>query len=296
MKVEQYLTDWLQLHAAEAALKPRTIECYRDVLTRYVIPAIGAVDVDALDVLTVRHLLADIIADGHSRTAELVYVVMRAACRDIPGAPLAGLRRPVHRQRRPAPWSDDQMAVYLAALQEHRHGLALSLGLLMGLRRGEICGLRWSDVDLTANVIHICNQRLRLADGRLIDAPPKSETSVRDIPIPGPLAVQLRAARGHPAAYVCGLTPSGLAKAHRILVQRLGLPPLTLHGLRHTMATACLRHGGDMRSLQAILGHASYSTTANIYTHPDGHMLAAAIDAAAGPCYNVIQASASGCS
>jgi integrase len=280
-----WLNDWLILRKGE--LRPRTVESYQDLIDRYVIPSLGNVDVADLRADALRHLLASIVAAGHGRTAELLFVMLKSACADLDINPMLKVKRPKHHQQSPAPWPDEAMAVYLAACIDHPHGLALSLGLLLGLRRGEICGLRWQAIDLTANTITIDNQRLRLATGEIIDAPPKSASSIRTLPIPDQLRPWLVKARGMPTAYLCPLTPSGLDQAHRKLVARLGLPHIPLHGLRHTMATASLRHGGDMRSLQSILGHASYSTTANIYTHPDLDMLKSSLDAVSASCYTV---------
>lgn len=288
MTVTDWLSDWLVLRSAE--LKPRTQEQYSDLIRRYIVPALGGIPVEDLRPDHLRHLLAQICAAGHTRTAELVYVLCRCAFADLDNLDFRKIRRPAHKQQSPAAWSDADMLTYLAALKDHPHGLALALGLCLGLRRGEICGLRWGDIDFDAEEIHVINQRLRLASGAIVDAPPKSETSLRTIPAPAsaPLMEALRASRGHPAAYVCKLTPSGLDSAHRRLVKALGLPYIPLHGLRHSFATSCIRHGGEMRSLQQILGHASYSTTANRYTHPDRGMLQCAVDAAATFCYTVI--------
>ena len=285
MLTKEYLHDWLMLRSAE--LKPRTKEQYSDLIRRYLVPALGEIPAEDLRPEDLRHLLAQICATGHTRTAELVYVLARCAFADLDNLDFRKVRRPAHKQHTPAAWSDADMLAYLAALKDNPHGLALSLGLILGLRRGEICGLRWCDIDFDAEEINITNQRIRLATGALIDAPPKSDSSVRTIPVPAPLLAALRASRGLPAAYLCGLTPSGLDSAHRRLVRRLGLPYIPLHGLRHSMATSCIRHGGEMRSLQQILGHASYSTTANRYTHPDRGMLQTAIDAAASFCYTL---------
>lgn len=286
MNVQKYLQDWLALRSAE--LKPRTKEQYTDLITRFIVPAVGLIEANELSDEDIRHMIANICATGHTRTAELVYVLCRCALADLDNLNFRKIRRPAHKQHTPAAWSDADMLAYLAALKDHPHGLALSLGLVLGLRRGEICGLRWRDVDFEAEEIHITNQRIRLASGALVDAPPKSETSARTIPVPAPLLSALKASRGLPAAYVCTLTPSGLDSAHRRLVSALGLPPIPLHGLRHSMATSCIRHGGEMRSLQQLLGHASYATTANRYTHPDRAMLKKAVDAASTFCYTVL--------
>ena len=286
MNVETWLNDWYTIHARE--VRRRTSEQYRDLLDRYVIPALGKIPLEDLSPAHIKHLLAQICASGHTRTAELVFVMLKCALVDLDQAPMRAIKRPRHVQVSPDAWSDDQIQVYIRACHDHPHGLALSLGLILGLRRGEICGLRWEDIDFESKKLDIRNQRQRMADGTVIDCPPKSATSCRPLPIPAPLLAQLRAAR-QLSGYICPLSPSGLDAAHRRLVHRLGLPYIPLHGLRHTMATSCIRHGGDMRALQAILGHASYATTANRYTHPDASMLEKALDSAALPCYNVIR-------
>lgn len=285
MQTAEYLSSWLVLRSG--TLRTRTAESYASLIRLHIAPAIGEIPVEQVDKGAIMPMLASIVAAGHTRTAELCFVLLKCALGDLQPNPMQGVPRPAHIQQTPDAWSDDQIAAYMAALQGHRHGLALSLGLVLGLRRGEICGLRWTDIDFDQGIANICNQRMRLDNGAIVDALPKSRSSVRPVPIPGPLLDQLRKRR-QLAGYVCSLTPSGLDAAHRALVKRLALPYIPLHGLRHSMATACIRHGGDMRCLQLLLGHASYSTTANRYTHPDRAMLRTALDAAAMVCYTAL--------
>lgn len=282
MLTVDYLWSWLTLRSG--GLKVRTRESYASLIRLHIAPLLGGVDLTQLNAAQIVAALASIVATGHTRTAELCFVLLKAALKDSPGAPMRGVPRPAHIQTTPDAWSDDQIRAYMAALHEHKHGLALQLGLVLGLRRGEICGLRWSDVDFDRGTVTVCNQRLRLDTGQIVDSTPKSRSSVRSLPVPAPLLSQLRRRR-QLTGYVCPLTPSGLDAAHRRLVRRLGLPYIPLHGLRHSMATAVIRHGGDMRCLQLLLGHASYSTTANRYTHPDRAMLQSSLDAAASVCY-----------
>lgn len=292
MTLGSYLADWLVLHAQD--VKPRTADSYADLINRLVSPALGAVDVDAITPDDLRHLIAGIVEAGHERTAELVYVLLHLALAPRCPAALVGVKRPKHRQRSPIPWSDEEMAVYIGACQNHKHGLCFCLAAMLGMRRGEICGLRWKDVNWTTNEISICNQRVRLANGQVIDCAPKSEAGFRVIPIPSALLPRFRAARGHPEGYVCPLTPSGLSHAHQHLVKALGLPPIGLHGLRHTFATSSAKHVGDIRSLQSILGHSSYSVTANIYLHPDREMKTRAIDGPVDSWYTVLHPNKAG--
>lgn len=286
MKLSSLLQDWFTLHAV--GIKPRTRECYAGLLSRYILPALGDLDVNVITSDHIRHMLAAIIAEGHTRTAELVYVLCRLIFSelDIERDPMRRVKRPRHVQRRPDPWEPPDIRAYYKACLVHPHGLALSLALLLGLRRGEICGLRWEDVDFATARIHIRNQRIRLDTGKIVDAPPKSASSVRSIDLPAPLLARLEAAR-QPSGYVDPILPSSLDHAHSALVRRLGLPPIPLHGLRHTFASEALRNGAQMRGLQSILGHSSYTVTANIYTHPDAAMLAATIDAGSRVCYTL---------
>lgn len=287
MKLSTYLTDWLIMHSRETGIKARTVDSYADMINRLITPALGSMDLETLTPDDIRHLLAGILDAGHERTAELVYTLLHVALSDRVPSALQGIKRPRHRQSSPKPWSDDQIMQYVVACRQHKHGLAFSLAIMLGMRRGEICGLRWRDIDWDYQEIHICNQRVRLASGALVDCEPKSETSTRTIPIPAALLTRLRAERGFPDTYVCRVTPSGLSHAHAKLVKQLGLPHIGLHGLRHSFATSSAKHVSDIRSLQAILGHSSYAVTANIYLHPDHEMLSRAIDTPVNIWYNV---------
>lgn len=283
--VNEWLGDWLTLRSG--GLRPRTIESYQSNIRLHISPIIGHIPVDQLTAMDIRPCLSRIVAEGHTRVAELCFVILSAALADLPSQPMKGVPRPAHIQRTPEAWTDDQIEAYSAALVDHPHGLALTLGIALGLRRGEICGLRWQDVSWETSEINVTNQRMRLDSGQIVDALPKSRTSVRPVPIPPWLMSRLKQCR-QLSGYIDSITPSGLNKAHRVLVARLGLPYIPLHGLRHSMATSCIRHGGDMRSLQLVLGHAKYSTTADRYTHPDRQMLRTAIDKATTPCYTGI--------
>ena len=287
MILSTYLNDWLIMHSTAEEIKARTIDSYTDLIDRLITPALGSMQLEDLTPDDIRHLLAGILEAGHERTAELIYVLLHAALSERQPSALQGIKRPRHRQSSPKPWTDEQITEYVRACKTHRHGLAFCLAIMLGMRRGEICGLRWRDIDWAYNEIHICNQRVRLASGALVDCSPKSESSTRTIPIPAALLPRLRTERGLPDAYVCRITPSALSHAHAKLVKQLGLPHIGLHGLRHSFATSSAKHCSDIRSLQAILGHSSYAVTANIYLHPDHEMLSRAIDTPVNRWYNV---------
>ena len=142
--------------------------------------------------------------------------------------------------------------------------------------------MRWADIDLHHQLIHIQNQRVRVKGQGLIDSKPKSESGIRDIPLPSMLAEALSEAyvvnladgllRGYTCPYVLsgpkgrGEDPNRLSRAFQAHFRACGVET-TVHGLRHTMATIGASAGVPMRILQALLGHASYTTTAKFYAH-----------------------------
>lgn len=275
-----YLAAWLE---SCSDLHPRTIDHYASLCRLYILPAIGDMEISLVRPEHVRAILHSILDAGHERTAEAVYVALKAATHGQDLHLMDGVRRPRHHQTSPEAWSDADMRKYALAIQGHKHEIALSLALYMGMRRGEICGLRWQDVDFSTGTVHICNQRQRLDSGQVVDCPPKSLSSDRVLPLPDRLLALMSAVQ-KPAGYLVNLLPSSLDHVHRQLVLSLGLPYIPLHGLRHSMATSCVRHGGDLPSLQRVLGHASFSVTVNRYTHPDRKMLESALVSAAFYC------------
>lgn len=299
--VNEWLSDWVSLRSC--ALAARTVESYRDLIARYIAPALGGLDLAALGAADMQRLIASICAAGHVRTAQLVLVLIRAACRDavmagyLAADPTARVLRPRHVRADPRFMTADQMQIFAHWCIGAPWGHAWLLAMLCGLRRGELAGLRWSDVDLTAGVLHIRNQRQRIAGRGVIDCPPKSAAGRRDIPLPADLGRLLALVKRRQAAQgtVCGFSavyvvsytdnrpidPHALNAALSRDLTAAALPPINLHGLRHSMATAAVSAGVSIKVLQSLLGHANYATTADIYAHvlPDDRKIA--IDAVA---------------
>ncbi len=283
MTLGEWMDQWVTMRSA--ILRPRTIDSYRSLLRLYIDPAIGRRKLKRVKPEHIQAMLSAICADGKTRSAELCFVLLSAAltdavrCRRLDVSPMVGVQRPKHIQRRPDAWTPEEIRQYLAAIRDDPYIVAWMLALCCGLRRGEICGLRWEDVDYRQHILRIRNQRQKLADGRLIDQPPKSLAGVRDVPVPDPLMQVLRD-RARIGGYVVPLSPGSLDAAHRRVVARAGLRYIPLHGLRHTMATNALRGGASMRALSDVLGHSDPSITARVYTHPDLDMLRCVVDAA----------------
>lgn len=164
-----------------------------------------------------------------------------------------------------------------------------NLGLLIclhsGLRIGEICGLQWEDLDLTTGEIHVRKtvSRIWICDGEersytLSIGTPKTTASVRDIPITRSLAEIIRPLKKiiNPAFYVVSnasqpLEPRYYRDYYIKVLRELGIPPIRFHALRHSFATRCIESKCDYKTVSVILGHASITTTLDLYVHP-GYM------------------------
>ena len=172
----------------------------------------------------------------------------------------------------------------LSYLEDHRstYNLGLQICLYTGIRIGELCALKWGDVDLETGIIRIRRtaHRVYLIDNgprhsELTIDYPKTATSYRDIPVIKELLVILHEySKGQSDGIfiVSGLThpaePQTMRNHFKRVALSLGLSMRRFHGLRHTFATRCVESKCDYKTLSTILGHSNVSTTLNLYVHP----------------------------
>lgn len=158
--------------------------------------------------------------------------------------------------------------------------LGYAVSLYTGMRIGEVCALRWEDIDMEQEIISVTKtlQRVYFKEGKsgktkLIIGPPKSKAAVRDIPISQALKELLlrRVCKGE-CYLLSGTTkaiePRLYRKHFERFLERNGLEPIRFHSLRHTFATRCIERGADCKTVSCLLGHASVSLTLSLYVHP----------------------------
>ena len=175
----------------------------------------------------------------------------------------------------------EQSALIQAVLEEPSYkSLGVLLCLCCGLRIGEVCALRWADIDLHNNTLHITKtlQRVYRADiephTRIMISSPKSFTSVRDIPLSEKVSSVMKSLeKRRKDGYILTNTerymePRTFRKFYMNFLKIHGITQLNFHCLRHTFATRCIEGGGDYKSVSVILGHATINTTLNMYVHP----------------------------
>lgn len=160
-------------------------------------------------------------------------------------------------------------------------GIGILLSLYTGLRVGEVCALKWDDISFRDKCIHVNKtmQRIQVKGNtdhksEIIISAPKSECSVRDVPIPDKLLLMLQERQNAPNTYfLTGKTtlyvePRTMQNRFKSTIKKAGIAPANFHALRHTFATRCIELGFDIKSLSEILGHASVNITLNRYVHP----------------------------
>lgn len=170
--------------------------------------------------------------------------------------------------------------------------LGIFICLSTGMRIGEICGLRWCDVDTVEGVIKVRHtlQRIYIIEGEtrhtelLLDTP-KTANSVRDIPMSSELLKMLKSLNKvvNENYYVISndikpIEPRTYRNYYKKLCKQLDIPELKFHGLRHSFATRCIESKADYKTVSVLLGHSNISTTLNLYVHPNKEQKKKTID------------------
>ncbi|RGQ67973.1 site-specific integrase [Phocaeicola plebeius] len=162
-------------------------------------------------------------------------------------------------------------------------GLGIYISLSTGLRIGEICALKWSDINVIDGTITVSRtiERIYIIEGEekhteLVINSPKTKNSCREIPMSKELLTMIKPLKKvvnddfyvltndeHPTE------PRTYRNYYNKLMAKLGIPKLKYHGLRHSFATRCIEAGCDYKTVSVLLGHSNISTTLNLYVHPN---------------------------
>lgn len=159
--------------------------------------------------------------------------------------------------------------------------LGIMISLCTGLRIGEVCALAWNDIDLNNDLIHVRHTISRVEDTENVDRStkliidtPKTESSIRDIPISSGLKKYiLKQKEMSSSPFVISdkdsyVSPRTYEYRYHKVLKECGINNINYHALRHTFATRCIEAGIDVKTVSEILGHSNVSITLNTYVHP----------------------------
>lgn len=278
-----YLDYWLG-KVVQTNQRATTYTRYEIAVRLHIKPGLGGNKLARLSVPLVQSFLNQKILDGASvRNVHVMREVLSAALTHAQREELVNrnvarlVTLPTYEPDEVRPWSADEASHFLEATRATPYHLPFALLMLYGLRRGEVLGLRWEDIDFTTGEIHI-RQQVQHVRGVLYEAPLKTKAGKRNLPL---LAVirDLLVAHRPKVDNLSGLIftaedgtpfrPQTLSRAFLRLSQTHGLRAIRLHDLRHTANTLLKKLGVPARDRQLILGHADISTTQGIYEHDD---------------------------
>lgn len=286
LKVSDYLAQWLE-HKSRS-IKPSTKSKY-EYCVGHIKRHIGGLQLAKVKPLHVQAMVSAVADDAGVPTANncrrVLFNAFRQAVRwQVAVRNPAEAVDPLKEERRDMTlWTAEQAAKFLDCARSHRLYALFYVAMATGMRRGEILGLRWSDID--GNTISV-RQTLVRAGKELVVSTPKTKTGERRIAVASDLlsvlAAQETLQEAERAQALDAWTDSGLVFTNEIgehlqphaitrglttLAKKAEIPTLRFHDLRHLHASMCIRNGMDPKSLADRLGHARASFTLDTYTH-----------------------------
>jgi integrase len=295
--VGEYLEDWLT--AVRPSLRSSTATSYEHTLRKWVIPRIGHLRLGALSSAKLSALYGELLRSGRhdgkgglsARSVAYTHRIMTHALKDAVSWGLLARNPAAHvdppRVARPEMqvWTQKEVQRFLVSVADDRLYALWTVLLATGLRRGEALGLRWDDVDLDRRRLSI-QRAVTVVDYEIVVSEPKTARGRRSVSIDPITAAVLVAHRKRqleerlawgPAWQDSGyvfttedgrvLHPQRVTQVFKRLASEAGLPPIRLHGLRHTAATLALTAGIHPKVVSERLGHATVGITLDTYSH-----------------------------
>lgn len=299
LTVENWMRQWLE--QAKLRLAAKTHYRYVQLVESYIIPNLGQVELTNLKPLHIQRMYAQLLEGGRrdgrpgglsSTTVRHIHALLHSALKVavklqvMRHNPADAVDAPKMSHPEPQVFTEEQVARMLEAARETPHYVPLLLAVTTGMRRGEIYGLRWQDVDLDEGVITVRQTVAYTPKDGIFFKEPKTSSSRRQIALPRMAVDALKTYRLEQMKRKLQLGPQytdldlvfdrgdgqprhpdTLSSWLPEFLERIGLPRLTVHQLRHTHASLLLRLGVNPKIVQERLGHSSIDVTMDIYSH-----------------------------
>ena len=289
----QWLDTWLEDYA-KLSIRPSSHKTYRGFIENHIKPAVGSIPLEKLTSMDLQKLYKKLLSRGRvdrieakgqpkglsPKTVRNIHQVVSSAMDFARSQKLiavnptdnCALPKLEHREMKTLPV--EQLASILREAKESGIFEMYYIELATGLRRGELLGLKWEDLNLEQDTLRVQRQIARI-NGEVVEAPLKTKNSYRTISLGADAVEILKEQRKKcggseyvfPSPTGGPISPdSVLQMLHRVL-KRAGLPKVRFHDLRHTFATVALQNGVDIKTVSGMLGHYSAGFTLDTYAH-----------------------------
>lgn len=279
-------------------IKEQTYAKYLYLINTHIIPMLGDMKIKRVESLTINRFLLEKSRSGRldgsgglsASYLQTIYFIVHAclefAVREGMRSNMCGeITKPIKKEASAKleilSVQEQSILVRHLLCSQQEQNIGILISLYMGLRIGEVCGLRWQDIDLTERVFHIRHTVERITNfdsrdserkTRLVLCTTKSISSDRVIPIPSNILALLVKFKEQDGFVVKGKTyeyadPRTYQNRFHKCLTECGLRHINYHALRHTFATRCMEAGMDTKTLSELLGHANVHITLNTYVH-----------------------------
>lgn len=284
----------LWLLSVQINVKASTFALYSQLVRRHIKPELGPIPLAEMTVNLAERYAVNLLQRGRldgqgglspKTVADIMTIVKRAVAYAKklgmePVCDLGGItvKKTMHEMRVLSVEEQEILKTYLLTdMDLTKFGVYLSL--FTGLRIGEVCALKWENISLKRGSLEVRHTLQRISSGKcdrrteITISEPKSQCSIRDIPLPATLVELAGKYQAAPGAYVLTgsaerpLEPRTLQNRFKRYILACGLAPANYHALRHTFATRCVELGFEIKTLSEILGHANVNITLNRYVH-----------------------------
>ncbi len=306
----EYVECWLEDYV-KSQNKLSTHSSYEYLLKTHVIPELGNIPLARLQPAQIQQLYSQKLTSGRKdgqgglspTTVKRIHVVLNHALktavkwRKISLNPADAVTPPRETREEMKCWTAEQASKFLEIVDNQTYRALYTLALLTGLRRGELLGLRWQDVNLEEQSLAVNQSIVRLHSGEIVVQTPKTKQSARTVPLTELAVSTLKEHRRLQAEHRLSLGseyqnndlvfasetgtpihPGNLLRNFKKAIEKANVPAIRFHDLRHSFSSWLIEEGQELVVISRMLGHSSISVTADIYAHITTRTMKEAVD------------------
>ncbi len=292
-RFSEIAVNWLEQKKPQ--FKESTYTKYQNLLQCYILPNLGEISLSQLTVNIIDNFCKQMLQTGGNRQKGLspktvadILSLMRSILRNasyngylIPFDLKSVVVRQNQKEMRILTKTEQQILCQFIINNPTPKNIGILICMFTGIRVGEVCALQCEDISIFEKTIHIHQTMQRIQTNnnsgektKIIVTTPKSQCSIRTIPIPDELIDLIKNSNMSVSGYFLTgsskkwIEPRTMQNHFKSISRKCNIKEVNFHALRHTFATRCIEYGFDIKSLSEILGHANVNITMNRYVHP----------------------------